>query len=511
MAFWRRKGARRGDESAERASESAPVPAGGAPSSRPGGGAPGTRPGGAPAGGVAGATGDPPSAGSDGVAPDSTIFLRGDAQADRRSLHLLLDAIARVSESRDLESLLDYVVDSSLEATGAERGFLVMIDSASGDQIVRVARESGGRRLADDVKYSTSVVTRVLQSGEPVRTTVLKNAEDLDLGNSIFDLGIRAVMCVPLVPRDGADRPRRAGATTLLRGALYVDSKATTRAFKTEDLSLFLALAQHIAIALENAHLNLQSLEKVRLERSLEIASEIQAGLLPKAAPTVPGYELFGWYRPAEHASGDFYDFVRSKAGGTSFVVGDVTGHGVGPALVTATAQASLRSLTRVLDDPGEVVTMLNQDLSERVDSGMFLTLFLAQLGKGGVVRTLNAGHTPPLLWRAASNTIESLKADGPALGMISDFEYSTGKTLTMEEGDLLLAFTDGIVEARHPSFPDRLFDDAGVRAVLADAGFRGIGAKATVEAIAAAALEFAGGAREDDLTLVAVRRTADA
>jgi len=455
-----------------------------------------------------------------------TAFLRGDAQADSKSLHLLLDAIARVSASRDLESLLDYVVDSSLEATGAERGFLVLLDSQTGQQVVRVAREAGGRRIEDDIKYSTSVVARVLESGEPVRTTVQKNAEDLDLGNSIFDLKIRAVMCVPLVPREDVRRPSsaptrpgetpKAGAQGLPQGlpkglplgALYVDSKATTRAFKVEDLSLFHALAQHIAIALENAHLNLQSLEKARLERSLEIASEIQAGLLPKAAPTVAGFELFGWYRPAEHASGDFYDFVRSKGGGVSFVVGDVTGHGVGPALVTATAQASLRSYARVIDDPGEVVSLLNSDLSERIDAGMFLTLFVAQLGEGGVVKTLNAGQTPPLLWRKATGTIESLDADGPALGMMADFPYTTGASFALTTGDLLIAFTDGIVEARHPEHPDRLFGDDGIRAVLADAGHRGLSAEATVQAIAKEVLEFCDGMREDDITLVAVRRT---
>lgn len=503
MAFWRRRGAKRPDGDAGEVTPARP----GTPGEARDGGTRPRGPGGA--GPTTGAQADLASATVEADDPP-TAFLKGDPQADRRSLHLLLDAIARVSASRDLESLLDYVVDSSLEATGAERGFLVLIDPTSGEQVVRVAREAGGKRLVDDVKYSTSVVARVLDSGEPVRTTVQKNAEDLDLGNSIFDLKIRAVMCVPLVPRDEPKRERKEPVGGLPRGALYVDSKATTRAFKVEDLSLFHALAQHIAIALENAHLNLQSLEKARLERSLEIATEIQAGLLPKGAPPVQGFELFGWYRPAEHASGDFYDFVRTKAGGVAFVVGDVTGHGVGPALVTATAQASLRSYARVLGTPAEVVSMLNGDLTERIDPGMFLTLFLAELGDGGVVRTLNAGQTPPLLWRKATGSIESLKADGPALGMMGDYPYQAGPTLTMSPGDLLIAFTDGFVEARHPSFPDRLFGDDGIRAVLSDAGHRGLGAQATVEAIAAAVLEFADGVREDDLTIVAVRRTAE-
>ena len=515
MAFWRKRGVRRpGEATAVKGSTSS------ADAHGPGGAL------GAQAkDAVAGVRASEPAGSGSlkmGGSPSpegSTTFLKGEPQADRRSLHLLLDAIARVSASRDLESLLDYVVDSSLEATGAEQGFLVLQDPATGSQIVRVSRDNKGQALAGDAKYSTSVVAKVLKSGEPVRTTVQKNAEELDLGSSIMDLKIRAVMCVPLLPRDAGPRdssgPRSesegqagGGARGVPSGALYVDSKATTRAFNEEDLSLFDALAQHIAIALENAHLNLQSLEKARLERSLEIASEIQAGLLPKSAPEVPGFDLFGWYRPAEHASGDFYDFIKSKDGAISFVVGDVTGHGVGPALVTATAQASLRSYARVLDDPGQVVTMLNGDLSERVDDDMFLTLFLAQLQEGGVVRTLNAGQTPPLLWRKASGTIETISGGGPALGMMDDFEYEAGATLQMDPGDILLAFTDGIVEARHPSFLDKLFDEAGVRAVLSEAGHQGSSAKETVEAVASAVLEFAGGVGEDDMTIVAVCRT---
>lgn len=492
MAFWKRRG--KADDAAT-PPERTP-----SPSRRPSPPAAGAGPGEA-------SRATPPPTGT-------SAFLRGDTGEDSRSLELLLDTIARVSHSRDLESLLDFVVDSSVEATGAERGFLVLMDDRTGGQVVRVARErrSDGTSvpLGRDVKYSTSVVKRVVDTDEPIKTTLQKDGEDLELGNSVFDLKLRAVMCVPLVPRAGESdsEPAAADASGALpRGALYVDSKAATRDFAPEDLALFHALAQHIAIALENAQLNLHSIERARLERSLEIAAEIQAGLMPKSPPSIDGFDLFGWYRSAEHASGDFYDFVRTKGGGVAAVVGDVTGHGVGPALVTATAQASLRSYARVLEDPGAVVTMLNADLSERMDDGMFLTLFVADLGATGDVCVLNAGHTPPLIWRAATSTIESVESDGPALGLMDDMAYSAKDPIHLEPGDMLLAFTDGLVEARHPDHPDRFFEEQGVRAVLSDQGHAGAGAKETVEAVAKAALEFAEGAREDDVTIVAIRR----
>lgn len=439
-----------------------------------------------------------------GEARPKTEFLSGDALADRRSVAVLLDTIARVSESRDLESLLDHVVDSSIEVTGAEQGLLVMQDD-EGLQVVRVARERGGRNIGADVKYSTSVVRRVLEEDAPMRTTVQSDAEALELGTSVFDLKLRAVMCVPLSPRDEAGERR-----AIVRGALYVDSKAATREFKDEDLSLFFALGQHIAIALDNAHLNMESLQKAKLERSLEIAREIQGGLMPQATKTIPGLDVFGWFRPAEHATGDFFDFVVTRDGRLAVVVGDVSGHGIGPALITATAQASLRSYVRVLDEPAAMLNMLNQDLAERMETGMFLTLFLAVFSSDGRVQVLNAGHTPPLLWRQETQTIERIPGNGPALGMMAGFEYTEGPSIALEPGDALVAFTDGMVEARRAGQPDRMFEESGMRAVLADAAPSGAGARELCEALVEGVLEFAGGEREDDMTVVAVRRTGE-
>jgi serine phosphatase RsbU (regulator of sigma subunit) len=258
---------------------------------------------------------------------------------------------------------------------------------------------------------------------------------------------------------------------------------------------------------LENARLNAQFLEKMRLERSLEIATEIQQGLMPSAPPQVEGFELYGWFRPAEHATGDFYDFVRLGDGRQAVVVGDVTGHGIGPALITATAQASLRSYLKVLTDPAKVVTMLNADLAERMDDGMFLTLFLGVFSEDGQLEYVNAGHTPPLLWRHAEQVIVDLPATGPALGLIDGMEYEVSAPMALHPSDTLLAFTDGLVEARHHDRPDRFFGESGVRAILAELGWGDPSAEDLAEQVVAGVLDFSGGEREDDMTLVALRR----
>lgn len=458
-----------------------------------------------------------PAAGSRELAPAGraeTEFLTGDAFQDRRSVESLLDEIARISErvarvagSEDLRALLTYIVDASIERTGAERGLLVLAREAAGapgrGHEVRVARQRGGRDIPGEVRYSTSAVKRVLESGQPLKDMFNSAAEAMDLGASVFDLKLRALMCVPLAAENSGSVP---GGRT--RGVLYVDSKAATREFTQKDLSYFNALSRQIGVALESARLHLDSLERARLEESLETARVVQSNLMPQVPRDFPGFDLFGWYRAAERTSGDFYDFFRTKGGDLAVVVGDVTGHGPASALITSTAQASLRSILRVLDDPRQALDMLNQDLAERMEEGLFVTLFLVVLGRDGKVRGLNAGHSPPLVWHARDGSIEALSGGGPALGMVEGFRYDEAHPIAMEVGDVLVLYTDGLTEARAKERPDELFDEEGLRRALAERAGRIPEARALTEAIVAEVLAFARENREDDMTLVCVRRT---
>ncbi|HRV81830.1 MAG TPA: GAF domain-containing protein, partial [Planctomycetota bacterium] len=203
--------------------------------------------------------------------PSSVSILANRHNSDGRRIEALLDAIANVSASRDLDNLLDHVVDSAVATTGAERGILLLEDTPGSDPQVRVAR--GGGTSLMDVRYSTSVVAKVMEQRHPMRSTVRAGENPLDLGASVVDLKLRAVMCVPVDAPGG-----KSGQGP--RGVLYVDSRAAAREFNDADLALFHALAQHIAIALENARLAQEAVERARLQRSLEIAEEIQQGLM---------------------------------------------------------------------------------------------------------------------------------------------------------------------------------------------------------------------------------------
>jgi serine phosphatase RsbU (regulator of sigma subunit) len=455
-----------------------------------------------------------PEAGADGatlgegpsLAPEpatkstpTTQFLTGEAGRDRRTVQLLLETIARVSRSRELEPLLEYVVDSSVQITGAERGLLLLRDGEG--LSVRTARARGEKPLAGDLRFSTSVANKVLREVQPVRATVHSESEMLELGKSVYDLKLRAVMCVPLAS------PGDEGETAQPKGVLYVDSRAATRQFTQGDLALFAALAQQISIAMENARLHLDSLQKVKLEQSMELASAIQRDLMSGVPTDVPGWDLHGWYRPADEAGADFYEFLRAKDGRMAVIVGDATGHGIGPALITATSQGMLRAYLRMLTDPGAVLTHLNQDLCERIEDGRFLTLFLGMLGSDGTVDSLNAGHAEPLVWRRASGEIEVIQGSAPALGFIPGEEYRSLPPFRLDSGDVLLIYTDGLSEARDPRKPEALFGLEGLRAALGRSAGAGHDARAISLEVVEAAMCASGGVHEDDITIVVARR----
>jgi len=193
------------------------------------------------------------------------------------------------------------------------------------------------------------------------------------------------------------------------RGLIAVGDKESRRGvgpFLTSDRRTLSLFANQAALALENARLHLQALEKERLEREMHLAAEIQRQILPKGAPAVPGYELTGWYRPARQVGGDYYDLFRRDGGRVGLVLGDVSGKGMPAALMVSTLHSALRLL---LDQTGfgpEMLERLNRHIGESSASNKFITMMLAELNpETGVLHYMNAGHNPAVL----------LPADGTA------------------------------------------------------------------------------------------------
>lgn len=419
---------------------------------------------------------------------DSTL-LTGNPGEDEPFLRILLDSIAGVASSMDLDQVLEEIVDSSLEVTKAERAILFL--GAEPEQLeVRVARDREGARLATDLQYSRSVVRRCLETLQGVRSVVQSDQEALELGQSVFDLKLRAVMCAPL----------RVKERTV--GVIYVDSRAARREFSARDLALFSALSAQLAISLENARLYADSLEKVRLEKDVEIARRIQEHLLPSVPTDVAGIEIALRFSVCEGASGDTYDLFKLSPTRLAVVIGDVAGHGVGAALLTHAAQAAIRSYLELVDDLGEVVTRFNNRLVRSVEPGNFMSMLLMSVdAESRELHYVNAGH-PELLVIGAEG-LRAFGKSGIALGVVEGNEYQVQGPVRLESGDLVVAYTDGLVETmgsqRQPFGEHRLLQ------ILQDS--RSLSAEATLARVEAALDAHSGGCpRDDDLTIVALK-----
>jgi phosphoserine phosphatase RsbU/P len=221
-------------------------------------------------------------------------------------------------------------------------------------------------------------------------------------------------------------------------------------------LAFFGEIALLILLALELA-------DRVAMKRDLEIAREIQSWLMPSVPPKIPGVDIAFATRPANTVAGDYYDvFFRREAecdpqsdpveGNNPLILGvaDVAGKSVPAALLMATLQASLRTLAALTTCPLELVKRLNQyACAQNLGRQRFTTAFLGQLDPAsGRLEYVNAGHNWPVLWRG-SGAIERLDAGGLPLGIKHDAPYECGST-TLARGDLLLIFTDGLVEAEN-------------------------------------------------------------
>ncbi len=416
----------------------------------------------------------------------------GDALADANSLQVLLESIAEVTSTMDLGAVLGNIVDKSLKISQAERAILLLGSDADSLQ-VGVARDRDGQDLGTDLVYSRTIVRRVMSEAAPLRTIVQTDREALELGQSVFDLKLRAVMCAPLIARE-----RRVGV-------IYVDSRAARREFSPRDLTLFGALSAQLAIAIVNAQLYADSIAKTRLEKEVELVRRIQHHLLapvPEQAAR-PGIDLGLRSVACEHATGDSYDFVPLAGGRLAIVLGDATGHGIGPALLAHAVQAALRSYLELLDDAADIVGRVNNRLVHGVESGNFLSLFLGIVDPAA--RTLlyvNAGHLPPLLVRP-DGSVDTLEKTGMVLGVVEGAPYTVRGPLPFDPGSLLLIRTDGVDETRNAARD--VFGEDRLRELLVRS--RSATAEAILGGIEAELARFRGPLPpEDDMSMILVR-----
>lgn len=225
--------------------------------------------------------------------------------------------------------------------------------------------------------------------------------------------------------------------------------------FQEPDVALLTALSAQAAIALERDRLLKESIQKEILESELRLATDIQAGFWPGEVPEYENVSFAGDSRPARHVGGDYYDFVPIDEQRIALVIADVSGKGVGAALMMAELRAVLRARLKSPLSLEEVVGALNNVLVEDTPVGKFATLFVGILNTDDLVfQYVNAGHDPPFLLRARGDLLE-LREGGPIVGFKQGLPFPAGEE-ELDSGDLLVMFTDGVSETQRE--PEEFF-----------------------------------------------------
>jgi serine phosphatase RsbU (regulator of sigma subunit) len=422
-------------------------------------------------------------------------------------LKRLLEATSLLHSQLPLDVVLGHMLDHAVSVTDADRGLLLEAD-ITGSLKVKLARRSGGLRLPpESLTPSQTAIQLALKQQSPVITEDLAQADmDLQAAQSIVAQRLRAVVVIPLYAMSRANTQESMVGMKRgdFLGVLYLDSRRPA-AFSKLDRQILDALAADAASILDNARLVERERERQRLEEQINIARDIQQALLPRDFREFPHLAVNGYNLPCLSVGGDYFDVFPVSEGRTAFLIADVSGKGLGAALLTTMLQGALSAMT-LGTDPARVINHVNRFLCGHAEVGRYATMFFGILDDDGHLEFINAGHPSPFLIR--NGVAEEAFTEGSfPVGLVPEAEY-TAVCLKLEPGDTLVLFSDGVTEAMDPN--DELYGVPRLKQVLTGL------AECPLEEIQKCVLEsvenFARGAHQaDDLTLLVVRYRAAA
>ena len=383
---------------------------------------------------------------------------------------------------RPLTELFQLILDLSIEAVGAERGVLMILEES---KLVAKAWHGEGFRI------STTVRDKVVQEKTSVLVRDLKQDEAFRKQISIAEQQIQTMMSVPLQTEDQ------------VIGLVYVDSRSFVHEFTPDDLNLLTVLANVAAIRIEHELLQQLREQEERRTQDLKQAAEIQRGILPRGAPAVRGVDLAGHNAPSRTVGGDYYDFITYPDGRVAVVLADVAGKGMSAALLMSNLQARVQILAEEPSDLAGLMQRLDQSIAANSPENRFITMFLGLIDPAaGSLVFSNAGHNPPLLIRESGEE-ERLEAMGTVLGVLPEIGYEE-KRQEFRPGDLLVIYSDGVTEAESPEGEE--FGEQRLADLLV--AHRHEPAAEIVERVIQAVAEWIAGAPPaDDVTIVVARR----
>jgi serine phosphatase RsbU (regulator of sigma subunit) len=415
-------------------------------------------------------------------------------------LRATLEVARALESSLSTNEVLAAVVDAALTITSCERGFLLL---RKGDDLeIRVGRSKGGPLAPGELQVPTRLLLRALDQRKDFLSMNFDPSREGDASGerSIYALELRSVVCVPLVRVRTADETVSMPSAEDTAGLLYMDSRVRHADLSSGGRELLTTLALEASTVLENARLLEELWARKRTQEELRIARQIQQSLLPRSLPTE------GWFRaaassiPSLQVGGDYVDIRPVNDTCWATMVADVSGKGVGAALLAALLQGMFVASPYTRLTIEDMVGRVNRYLLERTGGEQYATAFYCTLDLDGGLRWINAGH-PPVLVVSANGQIHHLSANGTPLGMLPEAIYTVIES-RLDAGDKLVICTDGILESENGERAT-----FGLRRLRHTAAAHpGASSEELLAAILAAVNEFTGGrAAADDVTLAVI------
>lgn len=402
-----------------------------------------------------------------------------------KEINLLYSISGKMASCLDAQAIAQLVIDEARKMITATSASIMLLNREQGALEILAAY---GTAVSTPLKLEpgTGIAGNVMLTGRGVIVNDVALAPEFIEGPT----PVMSIMCIPL------------NVEEKIIGVMNI-SHETPVTYTAGDLKLATALALQAAVSIENARLQAERLEQERIVKELEIARTIQESLLPDGRPDVAGAEVSALALPAKQVGGDFYDFIPISDDKLGVVIADVSGKGVPAALFMALSRALMRANSINDHRVANAVVQTNRLILDCTSSGLFVTLFYAILDtRNRALQYVCAGHNPPLLYKKRTGESLWLEADGIALGVIDDIELEE-KEETLEEGDVLVLYTDGVTEATN--LQEEIWEEERLLQLVKDS--HSLSADDLAIKIRDAAMDFTGEAPQfDDFTLMVVK-----
>ena len=428
--------------------------------------------------------------------------------------------VQKISETMrsilNLDQVGRAVMDTALGTMFIDHGYVLLLgrDGSTYDCLVEaggVEKTGPGDRAQRSTETTMTCGPEIAELKLPAQEPLIQIMAETGRGVTVYDIDedpafeVRREACRQTFERMQAQLLVPLIYENRLTGLIALGRKKSGKFYRREDIQLLNVLANQAAVAIQNARMVEEVIEKERMEEELSIAHDLQVSMLPAECPQVTGFDVAAYSLAAREVGGDFYDFIEMGGDRLGMVIGDVTGKSVSGALVMAASRSVFRMLSEEDLTVAESMMRANRRLKKDLTSGMFVALLYAVFDqRGRRIAICSAGQTQPIRRSVAAGSAELIQTQGDTfpLGILDEAEYEE-TVLALSPGEVVVLYTDGIVEAMNPA--GELFGfERLLETVSASAGET---AEALLKEILARVNAFAAGApAHDDITLIVVR-----